>query len=109
MLLLGLQYIPSPSMGQGEGGGEGQRSACASLLSHPNLGATASAQGPLGPFPRQGGRSKTFLWHAKEGRVTVCRGRRMNVVSLSSGLQGEHQWKHSVSICLLAVCIVLDA
>jgi hypothetical protein len=42
-------------------------------------------------------------------RVTVCRGRRMHVVSLSRGLQGEHQWKHNVSICLLAVCIVLDA
>ena len=45
MLLLGLQYIPSPSMGEGEGGGEGRRSAYAALLPHPNLGATASAEG----------------------------------------------------------------
>jgi hypothetical protein len=33
----------------------------------------------------------------------------MHVVGLSRGLQGEPQWKHNVSICLLAVCIVLDA
>jgi len=42
-------------------------------------------------------------------RVTVRRGRRMHVVGLCRGLQGEHQWKHNVSICPLAVCIVLDA
>ena len=28
---------------------------------------------------------------------------------LSRGPQGEHQWKRNVLICLLAVCIVLDA
>ena len=33
----------------------------------------------------------------------------MHVVGLSCGLQGEHQWKRNVSICPLAVCIVLDA
>ena len=32
-----------------------------------------------------------------------------HVVGLSRGLQGEHQWKPNVSICPLAVCIVLDA
>ena len=36
-------------------------------------------------------------------------GRCMNMGGLSRGLQGEHQWKHNVSICPLAVCIVLDA
>src|SRR5262249_47659945 len=34
------------------------------MLPHPNLGATASAQGPLGPFPRQGGRGRK-PWEAK--------------------------------------------
>ena len=33
----------------------------------------------------------------------------MNMGGLLRGLQGEYQWKHNVSICLLAVCIVLDA
>ena len=64
---------------------------------------------PIPPLARQGGRSKTFLRHIKESRVTVRRGRRMHVVGLFRGLQGEHQWKHNVSICPLAVCIVLDA
>jgi hypothetical protein len=30
---------------------------------HPSLGATASAQGPLGPFPHQGGRGKNSALH----------------------------------------------
>jgi hypothetical protein len=42
-------------------------------------------------------------------RITVQRGRCMNMDGLWRGLQGEHQWKHNVLICPLAVCIVLDA
>jgi hypothetical protein len=47
-------------MGEGKGGGaRGVGSPARRLLAsppHPNPGATASAQGPPGPFPRQGGR-----------------------------------------------------
>jgi hypothetical protein len=42
-------------------------------------------------------------------RIMVRQGRGMNMGGLWRGLQGEHQWKHNVSICPLAVCIVLDA
>jgi hypothetical protein len=51
---------PSPSTGEGRGGGEarrGSQSPSLPLPPIPTLGATASAQGPLGPFPRQGSSS----------------------------------------------------
>jgi hypothetical protein len=41
--------------------------------------------------------------------VRSTRGRRLSVGGLSRSPQGEQQWKHNVSICPLAVCIVLDA
>src|SRR5712692_4034031 len=49
MLLPELQPVPSPSTGEGKGGGEGRWSPHAGLIP------------PIPTFPRQGGRSKTPL------------------------------------------------
>jgi hypothetical protein len=76
------------------------------------LQALGEHHAALGALPGAGYHlcTETSSQHERLGtRVTVRQGRYMRVGGLSGGPQGEHQWKHNVSICPLAVCIVLDA
>jgi hypothetical protein len=52
-----MAYIPSPATGEGRVGVKMRYGLLPYSLwdsPHPNLGATASAEGPLGPVPRAG-------------------------------------------------------
>jgi hypothetical protein len=59
---------------------------------HPNLGATASAQGPLGPFPTRGRGKSSFCPHiigqvrlwVYYGAVTPCQRHRPGVIQSSA-------------------------